>query len=296
MEENKTENSLEEKSAESSRDSESSVVDEGSSRGETPKRAKHASDIPEYFEHDQKIKRNLKIAIVLLLVLILVVVGLFAFYFLKIQNVSVQQTQVNSGEVGKIENTDPSQNSQKSSTVPGLASLIGTKVDEVAQNIGHGAQVTSDEHRDSEEDPIKRVVKLTLTNDIGSGSSGNPTVTVNGDSEGNITSVTYQASIKTLGYGTMSFSDAVQNEKIIEKVLKEAGLSINSADVTLPEDKSSWTQYSEDGKRISREEKEFSGEADGKKWSAKLVYDYTVSLATDNLSDTLRNITITISS
>ena len=78
--------------------------------------------------------------------------------------------------------------------------------------------------------------------------------------------------------------------------MKEAGLTINSADVVLPENKADWTTYTEDGKRISREEREFSGEAEGKKWSATLSYDYTVSLATDNLSDTLRNIRITISS
>lgn len=291
----KDENNLEEEASEEIATSE---VGEASCSNEDKqkRKAKHASDIPEYFEHDKKIKRNLKVAIVVLLILIIVVVGLLAFYFLNFQNVSVQQKQVSSGDVEKIENSDQSQNSQKSSTVPGLASLIGTKADEVAQNIGHGAQVTSDEHRDSEEDPVKRVVKLTLTNDVSTDSSGNPTVAVMANSEGNITSVTYSASIKTIGFGTMSFSDAVQNEKIIEKVFKEAGLNINSADVALPEDKSSWTKYTDDGKRISREEKEFSGEADGKKWTAKLIYDYTVSLATDNLSDTLRNITVTISS
>ena len=262
-----------------------------------PKRAKHANDIPEYVEHEQKIKRNLKIAIVALLVLIVLAIALFAFHYINLQNVSVQQTQVSTGDVENIENADSSaKSSQKSSTVPGLSALIGTKVDEVAQNVGHGAQVTADEKRDSEEDPIKRVVKMTLTNDVGSDSTGNPTLVVNGNSDGNISSLTYQSSIKTLGYGTMSFSDAVQNERIIEKVLKEAGLTISAESVVLPEDKAQWTTYTEDGKRISKEEKEFSGEADGKKWSVKLVYDYTVSLATDNLSDTLRNITISISS
>lgn len=266
-------------------------------QAEAPKRAKHVKDVPEYVEHAKKMRKNLVIAIVSLIVIICVIVGLMVFYVLQSQSVSVQQQQ--SSDVSQMEN-DPSETAttkdEKTSTVPALAGLIGVNVDSLATAAGHGAQITSDEAKNDENDPVKRVIKLTLTNDVGSDSSGNPTIVANLNSDGNATSVTYSSSTKTLGYGTMSFADAIQNEKIIEKVMKEAGLTINSADVVLPEDKASWTTYTDDGKRISREEKEFSGEVDGKKWSAKLAYDYTVSLATDNLSDTLRNITITISS
>ena len=266
-------------------------------QAEAPKRAKHVKDVPEYVENAKKMRKNLIVAIVALIVIICVIVCLMAFYLLHSQNASVQQQQTN--DTTHIE-TDPSETAstkdEKSSTVPALAGLIGVNVDSLATAAGHGAQVTSDEAKNDENDPVKRVIKLTLTNDVSSDSTGNPTIVANINSDGNVTSVTYSSSTKTLGYGTMSFTDAIQNEKIIEKVMKEAGLSINSADVVLPEDKASWTTYTDDGKRISREEKEFSGEVDGKKWSAKLVYDYTVSLATDNLSDTLRNITITISS
>ena len=267
-----------------------------SEQAEAPKRAKHVKDVPEYVENAKKMRKNLVIAIVSLIIIICVIVGLMVFYVLQSQSVSVQQQQ--SSDVSQMEN-DPSETAtkdEKTSTVPALAGLIGVNVDSLATAAGHGAQITSDEAKNDENDPVKRVVKLTLTNDVGSDSSGNPTIVANLNSDGNAMSVTYSSSTKTLGYGTMSFADAIQNEKIIEKVMKEAGLTINSADVVLPEDKASWTTYTDDGKRISREEKEFSGEVDGKKWSAKLAYDYTVSLATDNLSDTLRNITITISS
>lgn len=264
---------------------------------QAPKVAKHKKDVPEYVEHAKKMRRNLVVAIVALIAIICVIVGLMVFYLLHSQNASVQQEQTS--DVSQMEGEASEKTTtkdEKTSTVPDLASLIGVKADEVAQKAGHGAQVTSDEAKDEENNPVKRVMKLTLTNDVGSDSTGNPTIVASANSDGNVTSVTYSSSTKTLGYGTMSFTDAIQNEKIIEKVMKEAGLTINSADVVLPEDKSSWTTYTDDGKRISREEKEFSGEVDGKKWSARLAYDYTVSLATDNLSDTLRNITITISS
>lgn len=262
--------------------------------GQKPKRAKHAADVPEYVANAKKMRRNLVVAIIALLLIVCTVGGLLVYYFYTSQNATVQQQQ---GDVSLIEgNTDEkSVSSDKTATVPTLATLIGVKADEVANLVGHGAQVSGDEARDVENDPVKRVVRLTLTNDVGSGSSGNPSVSVFADSEGNVTSVTYSASTKALGYGTMSFTDAIQNEKIIEKVMAEAGIFINSEDVVLPENKDAWTTYTDDGRRISREEREFSGEAEGKKWSANLSYDYTVSLATDNLSDTLRNIRITIS-
>ena len=267
---------------------------EEKSDAKEPKRAKHAVDVPEYVENAKKMRRNLTIAIVVLLVIVCVIGGLMAFYLYTSQNSSIQQQQ--NDVVQMEEGTSDTTATEKSSTVPSLATLIGVKADEVANAIGHGAQVASDEKKDEESDPVKRIMRLTLTNDIGSDSSGNPTVVVNANSDNNVTSVTYSASTKALGYGTMSFTDAIQNEKIIEKVMKEAGLTINSGDVVLPENKAEWTKYTDDGKRISREERTFSGEADGKKWSATLSYDYTVSLATDNLSDTLRNISITISS
>ena len=259
-----------------------------------PKRAKHAVDVPEYVQNAKKMRRNLTVAIVVLLVIACAVGALLAFYLFISQNATVQQQQNDVVEMN--DGNSSSTSAEKSSTVPSLATLIGTKADDVANAVGHGAQVASDEAKDDENDPVKRAIRLTLTNDVGSDSSGNPTVAVYANAEGNVTSLTYSASTKALGYGTMSFTDAIQNEKIIEKVMKEAGLNINSADVVLPENKAEWTSYTDDGKRISREEREFSGEADGKKWSAALSYDYTVSLATDNLSDTLRNIRITISS
>lgn len=263
----------------------------------TPKRAKHAVDVPEYIENSKKMRRNLVIAIVVLIVILCLIGAMVAVYLLTSQNVSVQQQQET--DVSQMENSEADTStsaSEKSATVPDLALLIGAKADDTVALIGHGAQVSADEAKEEENTPVKRTLRLTLTNDVSSDSSGNPTVVVSANSEGNIISVTYTASTKALGYGTMSFSDAIQNERIIEKVMKEAGLQVGSENVVLPENKAEWTTYTDDGKRISREEKEFSGEVEGKKWSARLAYDYTVSLATDNLSDTLRNISITISS
>ncbi|MDO4841375.1 MAG: hypothetical protein Q3982_01705 [Phoenicibacter congonensis] len=261
--------------------------------------AKHASEVPEYEIVAEKTRKKLGIAIVTLLVLIVIIVACLVFFFLTSSNVSVEQQHSDSTEVSQISENSSSSTSEKTATVPSLAALIGTKVDDAATSLGHGATVSSDTKKDDEDDPVKRVVKYSLANDAGSSSSGTPTVTVNADSDDEITSVTYQTSTKSLGYGTISFQDAVQNEKIIQAIMKEAGLTISDSDVVLPADKADYTTYSDDGKRITKEEKEFSGTADysGKtlSWSTRLQYDYTVALATDNLADTLRNATITIS-
>lgn len=265
-----------------------------------PRRAKHAADLPEYEIASQNMRKKLMIANVALVVVLALAAVAFGLYVFNSQNVSVEQHQAGQSDVSQMQGSDSQSNgSEKTATVPEIAGIIGTSVDDVTSAIGHGAQVTSDTEKDDEDDPIKRVVKYSLANDQGDSTSWNPVVIAYADKDNDITQITYQASTKALGYGTMSFQDAVANERIIEKIMAEAGLKISSDDVSLPDDKSDYTTYTDDGKRISKEELEFSGDADysgtSVKWSARLLYDYTVSLATDNLADTVRMITVTIS-
>ena len=109
----------------------------------------------------------------------------------------------------------------------------------------------------------------------------------------------YSAATSSLGYGSVSFTDAVQNEHIVEETLAEAGLTVSYGTAQLPEDKMLYSTYDTDGTTLVKEYCSFNGTgmADGVEhgWDAILSYDYSVANATDNLNDTIRTIYIYIS-
>lgn len=253
---------------------------------------------PVYEVNAQKMRKNLKVAIVALIVLVCAMAGCFYFLTVNSDNVSTQQAQTSNADVTNISSkTNSGEENQKSTSVPALTSLIGTNIDSAASAIGHGAEVSSDEARNDEASNIKRVVRYTLTSDGGDSKSGIPTVTANVGEDSNIISLDYSAATKALGYGTVSFRDALNNEHVVENTLKEAGVSVAEGVATLGDDvpASDYTTYASDGIKTTREERSFSGEDNGIKWSARLVYDYSIGNATDNLSDTVRTISISIS-
>ena len=253
---------------------------------------------PVYEVNAQKMRKNLKVAIVALIVLVCAMAGCFYFLTVNSDNVSTQQAQTSNADVTNISSkTNLGEENQKSTSVPALTSLIGTNIDSAASAIGHGAEVSSDEARNDEASNIKRVVRYTLTSDGGDSKSGIPTVTANVGEDSNIISLDYSAATKALGYGTVSFRDALNNEHVVENTLKEAGVSVDVGVATLGDDvpASDYTTYASDGIKTTREERSFSGEDNGIQWSARLVYDYSIGNATDNLSDTVRTISISIS-
>ena len=118
------------------------------------------------------------------------------------------------------------------------------------------------------------------------------------DEEGIIVQAGYSASTAALGYGTLSFSDAVKNEGVVEKTLQEAGINVPANTVELPADKSQYSTYATDGTTLVKENCSFSGNVDidgvSHEWSAVLSYDYTTANASGNLSDTIRTIYVYI--
>ena len=258
-------------------------------------------------DRDLKVqKRNLLIALALIIVIAITFSVCYFFSKETQKNAAVQQTQVvseaqTSGreQVDEEEEKEKNKN-KKTSLVPDLASLQGKTFAEAKEAIGHGAQVEGEQKASEDENDKSRTVRLTLANDESDSNVGNPTVTVKTDGEDKVVESTYDASIKSLGYGTLSFRDAVLNEKIITNVMDEAGVKINDADVNLPSDKTQYSTFTSDSQRISKEQYTFSGvgektDADARyKWSATLTYDYANSLGSDNLADTSRTITITV--
>lgn len=264
------------------------------------KHAKTITDIPAYEARSKRMRKNLYIAIVAG-VLILVAIGICTYFWITSeQGRIVQQTQTQSADVTNIENNNSeSSKTQKNTTVPELASLIGKNIDEGFATIGHGAVISSDMPHEAEGDPIKRILNVTLAGDESDSRSGAPSLILNVGEDSNIISVSYSSSIKTLGYGQISFADALINQKIIEKIFKEAGLTINETSFELPANKSEYATFASDGVTVMSEEKTFDGEGQGAgqalKWTGKLSYDYSVATSTDNLSDTIRTIQLSIS-
>ena len=118
------------------------------------------------------------------------------------------------------------------------------------------------------------------------------------DEAGAVVQAGYSASTGALGYGTLSFSDAVKNENIVEKTLQEAGIDVPEGSVQLPEDKTEYSTYASDGTTLVKESCAFSGTVDiggaPHEWSAVLSYDYSAANASGNLADTIRIIYVYI--
>ena len=99
--------------------------------------------------------------------------------------------------------------------------------------------------------------------------------------------------MSTLGYGDVSFSDAVTEKHVVETLLGDAGLTVEDGSVELPS-ADEYRTYANDGKTIAQEQYTFSGEAlaalDGAQhaWQCRLNYDYSAANVSNNLSDTLR--------
>lgn len=188
--------------------------------------------------------------------------------------------------------SDDSGTTEKLVEAPDLASLLGLTQDEALAALGDGASVTATSAVAEEGSSIATSLTVDLGDDAGAGSDSEaPTVYLGLDANGLVVQAGYSVSISLLGYGSLSFSDAVEEEHLIEQTLAEAGVSIEEGSISLPEDRTTYTTYDEDGTTVLRENCSFSGttEIDGVEhaWSARLLYDYTTSNATGDLEDTV---------
>ena len=158
----------------------------------------------------------------------------------------------------------------------------------------HGATVTSEREVNEEGSSVKANVTIALTDEPADARSGTPTVYLGLDEEGKAVQVGYSAATASLGYGSLSFVDAVENEGIVEKTLEEAGVSVPAGSAVLPEDKAAYSSYASDGTTLVEEKCSFSGtvELDGAEheWSSVLLYNYATANTSGNLADTIRMI------
>lgn len=250
--------------------------------------------IPVYLRKSRRLRRMLVGVIVVLVVLLaaaLVGVGMLVVNESRsaVQMVSNNQQSANDLQSG-VE--DASSGTEKLVSAPDLASLLGMGRDDAIAAVGHGATVTASREVNEEGNPIRTSLTVALTEEPADSRSGTPTVYLGLDESGAVVQAGYSAPLASLGFGSLSFADAVSNEHVVEKTLQEAGVPVEEGAAVLPEDKAAYSTYDSAGTTLVRENCSFEGEvAIGgvpRAWSATLSYDYTTANASDNLADTIR--------
>ena len=258
------------------------------------KAKKNDEEIPAYMRKSRRMRRVLTVVIVLLIAL-LAAGAVFTYQLLQtVADSADQQVHQQEGvnEIEGSEATDASPTVTKKTTAPELTPLMGLTQEQAVEKLQRGAQVTATTAIEEEGNPVKAEVRVALTAEPADSRTGTPTVYLGLDEGGLVIQAGYSASLNSLGYGSLSFADAVKNERIIEKTLTEVGITPDENAVALPADKAEYSTYGEDGKTLVKEYCSFSGsgQADAAtyQWSAVLSYDYATANATGNLADTVR--------
>lgn len=254
-----------------------------------------AEELPAYLRKSRRMRRILTVIIVLLIAL-LAAGGIFVWQRFGAEADSARQQAQTQEETTSIQGAEASDAAAsaavKKTSAPDLVSLMGLTQDEAVEALQHGAQVSGTSDVNEEGSAVKTEVRVALTSEPSDTRTGTPTVYLGLDAAGLVVQAGYSASTTSLGYGSLSFSDAVENEHIIEKTLAEVGLSVEEGTVSLPDDKASYSTYGSDGKTLVKEYCPFEGtssaEGGSHEWSAVLSYDYSMANATGNLADTVR--------
>lgn len=267
------------------------------------KEKKQKQQIPAYQRKSRRMRRVL-VTIVVLLILLIGALGYFTFRLIdESQTLATQQTQEQQSaqEVSSIqdgETKDATTATSKKTDVPNLAAVLGMTKDEAITALKHGATETSSKEINEEGNPVKTNVTVALTDEPADTRSGTPTVYLGLDEDGAVVQAGYSAATAALGYGSLSFVDAVKNEHIVEKTLKEAGIDVPEGTVELPADKTAYSSYATDGTTLVKENCSFSGTVDldgvSHEWSSVLLYDYATANTSGNLADTIRIIYVYI--
>lgn len=264
-------------------------------------RGRHAAPEKELSPRMKKSQRTRRVLIVLLVILALVVIAVGFFWYRTwtgSHQEAAQQTQEQAASPNQREGIadapmhDAAESTAKLADVPNLAELIGKNQDEAISLIGRGALVTANDPVNEDDNPIKANLKVALTEEPADSKTGTPTVYLGVAEDGTVRQVGYSASASALGFGALSFADAVNSEHVVEKTLARIGAPVAEGSVALPENKDEYSTYASDGTTVVRERCSFEGEtAVGETpciWSSVVSYDYTTQVVTGNLNDTVR--------
>ena len=253
--------------------------------------------MPTYMKKSRRTRRILTVIVILLIVLAAAGVYLVSQLVSTVGDNAAQQAQTtqDSVDVNAIDstNTTDASSSEKTTTVPNLTGLLGKTQEDAIAQVGRGAAVSMDREVSEAGSAIVREVRLSLNDEPADARIGVPTVYLGLNASGVIVQAGYSVSTSSLGYGALSFADAVTGEHVV-------GAPVEDGAAVLPEDESAFTSYGPDGVTRTREYCSFGGSVDidglDCVWSAILSYDYNTANATGNLADTVRTVYIYIDS
>lgn len=254
--------------------------------------------------HQKKSKRTRVALIVVSIVLVVLIAVLAYFAFLLYQEASDVASQASNSTATTLKDAAEASDAKKQGsrlTAPNLVALLGLSQDEAITKVGRGATVSNStditqetgEGDSKTTEVVGKTVTVALTEQQADSKGNTPSVYLTLDKDGKITQAGYSAPMSTLGYGDVSFSDAVQEKHVVETLLGDAGLTVEKGSVVLPAS-DEYRTYADDGKTISQEQYTFQGTAtaasDGAEhaWQCRLNYDYSAANVSNNLADTLR--------
>ena len=270
--------------------------------GSSSKRGRHAAPEVSATPRMRRSRRTRRVLIVFIILLI-IAAGVFGFFiykgFTESQQQAAQQVQekVNQSDTAQIDDSkaddSATQQTAKLADVPDITQILGMKQDDAVNALKRGAKITGASAAGEDEGAIKTNVTVALLDEPADPrTGGTPTVYLGLNEEGVVVQAGYSASASALGFGSLSFADAVNNEHVIEKTLQKVGVEVPEGTVVLPANRDSYSTYATDGTTVTKERCSFAGDAtvNGQPctWSAVLSYDYTTQVLTGNLSDTVR--------
>lgn len=177
-----------------------------------------------------------------------------------------------------------------------LVDLMDMTQSEAIDAMGHGATVENTSSLDAM--GYTKEVTISLADERASAYAGTPTVIVWLNDSGRVQSASYQAPTSLLGYGSLSFVSAIEQEGIVDYVLSSVGLTqFDTSQVVLP-DKEAYSSYESDKKTLAQEEYTFTGSGNAGDsaytWSVMLTYDYTQANETGDLANTVKQVYVTL--
>lgn len=267
-----------------------------------------APDYRDFHTTHRKASRRMRIVLIVVsVVLVLLMAALCYFAWMLVSEArdvayqsAAQTAQVDKGASAPTSDAGKSSATRKEALR--LVDLIGKTQDEAADMVGRGATETSSKEMTEETgegdekttEVVGRSVTLALTDETTDSKGNTPSVYLVLDADGLITEAGYSASVGSLGYGDVSFVDAVTSEGIVENMVEMAGIGIEAGSVEMPS-VDDYRTYADDGKTIAQELYTFTGSgaaSDGSsyEWSCKLSYDYSAANVSGNLADTIRQV------
>lgn len=263
------------------------------------RRGKHTAQAPQVSERvlrSHRTRKTLSI-IIALLIIALAVLAYFGYRTLsegqeQANQEAQEQIEAPKDNVTRSEGDDTVETAVEQADVPNLTTLMGKTTDGAVAELARGATVTSNQKVKEKDSVIKTNVTVALADEPHDSKTGTPNVYLGLDKDGKIIQVGYSAAASALGFGSLSFSDAVNGEHVIEQTLRKVGVQVEDGAATLPDDSSKYITYKEDGQTIVKERCSFQGDAEVNgvpcTWSAVLSYDYATQVISGNLSDTIR--------